>query len=131
MTDHSSHGRVHVESKGATFVLHADYGQEITHKRVRKLMPGDSFVASEFDGAEKDTWKIFARYVDHIAALGSDNVTAGNFPLDQMVEVLSQPDDVDYSDPLVVQRYQPKAEFHNEDLQDCIDALQELKRSKR
>jgi len=131
MTDFPLHGRVHVESKSGTFIIHADYGQETTRKRVRRLMPGDSFRAVAQGMVEKDTWEIYSRYVDHINALGSDGTTQASFSLDEMVEVDSQPDDVDYSDPLVVQRYQPRAEFRNEDLQDTIDALQEYKRNRR
>lgn len=127
----TQHGRITVEGRPDTFVVRAEYGQETTRKRVRKLMPGDTFIGAPAGSMTKGTWTIYARYVDHVAALGSDGVIDENFPLDAMVEVASTPDDIDYTDPLIVQRYRADQEFQNSDLQDVIDALQEYKRSRR
>lgn len=131
MTTTSQHGRITVEGRPDTFVVHAEYGQETARKRVRKLMPGDSFVGIAQGMTARDKWTIYARFVDHVAALGSDDVTDQNFPLDHVVEVASKPDDIDYTDPQIVQRYRADQEFQNTDLQDLIDALQEYKRSRR
>lgn len=131
MATTSQHGRITVEGRPDTFVLHAEYGQETARKRVRKLMPGDEFTAIAPGMTAKDRWMIYARFVDHVAALGSDEVTDASFPLDHVVEVASKPDDIDYTDPQIVQRYRTDQEFQNTDLQDLIDALQEYKRSRR
>lgn len=131
MTTTSQRGNITVEGRPDTFVVRAEYGQETTRKHVRKLMPGDTFTGAPAGSTTKDTWTIYARFVDHVAALGSDGVTDENFPLDEVVEVASKPDDIDYTDPLIVQRYRADQEFQNSDLQDVIDALQEYKRSRR
>lgn len=130
MTTTSQHGRITVEGRPDTFVVHAEYGQETARKRVRKLMPDDVFSGVAPGMTKKDTWKIYARYVDHVNALGSDGVTDATFPLDHVVEVASTPDDIDYTDPQIVQRYRADQEFQNTDLQDLIDALQEYKKAR-
>jgi hypothetical protein len=98
---------------------------------MRKIMPGDMFKAVAEGTVEKLEWQAFARYADRVEALEVGGQASASFPLDTFVEVDSQPNDVDYTDPLVVQRYQPKPEFRVDDLQDLIDALQEYKRNRR
>lgn len=128
-----AHGHVHIEDKGDTFIIHGDYGQEVTMRRVHRLEPGDEFVAVDTETGEKVIWVAYGRFIDRIEARRADDVKvkAQEFQLDDRVEVASKPDEIDFTDPLVVQRYQPRAEFRIVDLQDTIDALQELKKSRR
>lgn len=125
-----THGHIHIEDKGDTFIIHGDYGQETTMRRVRRLEPGEQFVAASPEDGVKRAWKVYARYIDKVEA-SADGVPPLYLDLDDRVEVASRPDEIDYTDPLIVQRYQPRAEFRMEDLQDTIDALQELKRDRR
>ncbi len=114
---HDDHGKISIETRRESFIIHAGYGYKQAERPVGQQRPGDNV---RLDGYN---WTIHALYADHACLHRLD---VPNMSRDVLLDVLVGIDaqDVDESDSIgSLWREYPHPEFANEDLYDLIAAL--------
>lgn len=128
---HETHGKISVEEKDKTFVVHAAYGWENAKVEIGALRPGTEFRAA-LAGSPEDvrTWRLRQLTEDSAEAVEPSTRTRQTFTLDTIVEVVGRRA-FDYNSTLgsMWQRIE-HPEFAYEDLDDLIRALAEYRKLK-
>jgi hypothetical protein len=124
-------GRIAIETRRESFIIHASYGVRDAHKKLRDLMPGDYF---RLGGDRNHVYKV--RSIDEnclYVGLNDGPLLRDNslcIPCDPSGHALDQEDE-DPLTPLGMAWQRQHPEFENGDLSDLIAALSELRDNPR
>lgn len=129
-------GRITVESRRESFIVHTSYGLRDARRAAEKLMPGDHF--RTVDGSPEPGGRPAVHRVSYIDTT-TVHFQAGSIPRDDKFVVpcdadgnaLDQEDDPVVTSLGVLWNEHPHPEFELRDLSDLIAALTELKTNPR
>lgn len=123
-------GRISIESRSQSFIIHANYGYETGKKAVGDLDFETDFIAALPERPEdRRIWRIRSKMADHVNAAETQFSSLCDFPNELLVEVpgFEVPAEGGFAE--IWREWHP--EFANEDLDDLIAALQELRENPR
>lgn len=117
---HDDHGKILIETRHESFIIHASYGYKQAERPVGQQRPGDNV---RLDGYN---WTIHALYADHACLHRLD---VPNMSRDVLLNVFVGIDDVDDAEGSHAAWWREAGhpEFANEDLDDLIAALVEVR----